>query len=48
MVYNFIGAGEQVAFGIFRFDSEGKIVEHWDVMETIAAQESWRNTKGRF
>lgn len=29
-VYNFAGAGEQVAFDIFRFDREGKIAEHWD------------------
>lgn len=29
-VYNFAGAGEQVAFDIFRFDSNGKIAEHWD------------------
>lgn len=29
-VYNFAGAGEQVAFDIFRFDSEGRIAEHWD------------------
>ena len=29
-VYNFAGAGEQVAFDIFRFDQEGKIAEHWD------------------
>ena len=29
-VYNFAGAGEQVAFDIFRFDEEGKIAEHWD------------------
>ena len=29
-VYNFAGAGEQVAFDIFRFDSDGKIAEHWD------------------
>ena len=27
-VYNFAGAGEQVAFDIFRFDKEGKIAEH--------------------
>ena len=31
-VYNF----EQVAFDIFRFDSEGKIAEHWDNLATIA------------
>ena len=29
-VYNFAGMGEQVAFDIFRFDADGKIVEHWD------------------
>ena len=29
-VYNFAGAGEQVAFDIFRFDGLGKIAEHWD------------------
>lgn len=29
-VYNFAGAGEQVAFDIFLFDGEGKIAEHWD------------------
>ena len=29
-VDNFAGAGEQVAFDIFRFDADGKIAEHWD------------------
>lgn len=29
-VYNFAGAGEQVAFDIFRFDDNGLIAEHWD------------------
>ena len=29
-IYNFAGAGEQVAFDIFRFDADGKIAEHWD------------------
>lgn len=47
-VYNFAGQGEQVAFDIFRFDGEGKIAEHWDVMETIADRESWKNTNGKF
>jgi len=28
--YNFAGAGDQVAFDVFRFDNEGKIIEHWD------------------
>ncbi len=36
-VYNFAGAGEQVAFDIFRFDENGKIAEHWDNIADIAA-----------
>lgn len=35
-VYNFAGAGEQVAFDIFRFDEEGLIAEHWDNLAAIA------------
>lgn len=35
-VYNFAGAGEQVAFDIFRFDDEGKIAEHWDNLASLA------------
>ena len=35
-VYNFAGAGEQVAFDIFRFDDEGLIAEHWDNLADIA------------
>ena len=47
-VYNFAGAGEQVAFDIFRIDENGKIAEHWDVMETIADEATWRNQNGKF
>lgn len=36
-VYNFAGAGEQVAFDIFRFDKDGKIAEHWDNLAALAA-----------
>lgn len=36
-VYNFAGAGEQVAFDIFRFDENGLIVEHWDNLAAKAA-----------
>lgn len=36
-VYNFAGAGEQVAFDIFRFDDSGKIAEHWDNLAALAA-----------
>lgn len=47
-IYNFAGAGEQVAFDIFRFDADGKIAEHWDVMETIADKVAWQNQNGKF
>ena len=36
-VYNFAGAGEQVAFDIFRFDENGRIAEHWDNLAAKAA-----------
>ena len=35
-VYNFAGAGKQVAFDIFRFDEDGLIAEHWDNLATLA------------
>lgn len=47
-IYNFAGAGEQAAFDIFRFDAEGKIAGHWDVMETIAERSARANENGRF
>lgn len=47
-VYNFAGVGEQVAFDIFRFDENGKIAEHWNVMETIADKSTWQNQNGKF
>lgn len=34
-IYNFAGAGEQVAFDIFRFE-DGKIAEHWDNLAAVA------------
>lgn len=36
-IYNFAGAGEQVAFDIFRFDDNGLIAEHWDNLAALAA-----------
>ncbi len=34
-IYNFAGAGEQVAFDIFRFE-DGLIAEHWDNLTLLA------------
>ena len=42
-VYNFAGAGEQVAFDIFRFDADGEIAEHWDNLASLAGE----NPSGR-
>ena len=42
------GGREHAAVDIFRFDSDGKIVEHWDVIEPIAPQSEWKNTNGKF
>ena len=36
-VYNFAGAGDQVAFDIFRFGENGLIAEHWDNLAALAA-----------
>ena len=36
-VYNFAGAGDQVAFDIFRFDEDGEVAEHWDNLAALAA-----------
>ena len=46
-IYNFAGAGEQVGFDVFRFE-DGKIAEHWDVMETLADKSTWKNENGKF
>lgn len=40
--------GEQTAFfDLYRL-YDGEIVEHWDVVETIPAQETWANGNGKF
>lgn len=37
-IYNFAGAGEQVAFDVFRFNEDGLIAEHWDNLADLAAE----------
>lgn len=34
-------------YDLFRVEN-GKIVEHWDVMETITPKEQWKNSNGKF
>jgi predicted SnoaL-like aldol condensation-catalyzing enzyme len=34
-------------YDLFRVES-GKIVEHWDTIETIPSQQDWKNTNGKF
>lgn len=43
-VYNFAGAGEQVAFDIFRFE-DGLIAEHWDNLAAVAEPNPSGNTQ---
>ncbi len=41
-------AGEPTSFyDLFRVE-DGKIVEHWDVIETIIPQDQWKNFNGKF
>lgn len=40
--------GQHTSFyDLFRVEN-GKIAEHWDVIETIASKESWKNNNGKF
>lgn len=42
------GAGDHVAYyDLFRLE-QGKIVEHWDIIETIPAKTEWKNDNGKF
>ncbi len=42
------GKGDHVAYyDLFRLE-DGKIVEHWDIIENIPAKEDWKNDNGKF
>ncbi|MEM8556674.1 MAG: nuclear transport factor 2 family protein [Bacteroidota bacterium] len=42
------GTGEPTSFyDLFRLE-DGRIVEHWDVIETIAPESTWQNDNGKF
>ena len=42
------GKGDHVAYyDLFRLE-EGKIVEHWDVIQTIPPKSEWKNENGKF
>lgn len=42
------GAGDHVSYyDLFRLE-QGKIVEHWDIIETIPAKTEWKNNNGKF
>ena len=34
-------------YDLFRIEN-GEIIEHWDVVQTIPAEEDWANTNGKF
>lgn len=42
------GEGEHTSYyDLFRIENN-KIIEHWDVIETIAPEDTWRNQNGKF
>lgn len=41
------GGASTTYYDLFRVEN-GKIAEHWDVMETLAAPDTWQNQNGKF
>jgi predicted SnoaL-like aldol condensation-catalyzing enzyme len=42
------GIDDYAGIDIFRFDEDGKIVEHWDVLQTLPDPRSAKNQNGMF
>jgi len=42
-----VSAGPQLGFDIFRFEN-GRIVEHWDVLQPLVSREQSKNPNGEF
>jgi len=42
-----LGGEEKSFYDLFRVEN-GKIAEHWDIIETIPAKEMWQNNNGKF
>ncbi|MBQ3378381.1 MAG: nuclear transport factor 2 family protein [Clostridia bacterium] len=42
-----LGGAPTSYYDLWRVEN-GKIAEHWDVMETIAAKDTWQNQNGKF
>lgn len=42
-----VGEKPTCFYDLFRVE-DGKVVEHWDVIETIPPQSEWKNTNGKF
>lgn len=40
-------SGDTAYYDLWRVEN-GKIAEHWDVMETIAGSSTWANDNGKF
>jgi predicted SnoaL-like aldol condensation-catalyzing enzyme len=42
-----MGGNTAAIYDLFRVEN-GKIAEHWDILEAIPPQDQWKNTNGKF
>ena len=42
-----LGGVSSTYYDLFRVQ-DGKIAEHWDVIEPVAARDTWQNENGKF